>query len=458
MEPDDNLFYLVFLLVLILIGAFFTMSEVAIISLNDSKIRKMAQEGNRKAQLLVGMINEPSRFLATIQVGVTVSGFLAAAVTAHVFTGRIVSLLREAPVSPSLLRAVALVVVTLLLSFIVLVFSELVPKRIGMQHYEAIAMAVARPLSLIAALEKPFVFLLSTSTNGILRLLGINPHRMPEQVTEEEIRMMIDVGNETGNIEENEKDMINNIFEFDDRTAQETMIHRTEIVALEAGAPLRQIIDTALESGYSRIPVYQDDLDSIVGILYVKDLLELVLQSPDDSFQLADHMREPMYVLESTSCKMLLEEFQKKKIQMAIVVDEYGGTSGLVTMEDLLESIVGNIQDEYDDEEEDISPIGENSYRIDALADLEEVEKLFGLEFDEEITDEFETIGGYIIHRLGYIPSEGEHPSVMLGDVCFTILQMDERRIDKLRAEVTKPPVQQKEPSTAETGTAKEKF
>lgn len=455
MEPDDNLsMYVIILIVLILYNALLSMSDSAIVTMSDSKIRKLAQDGDPKGRLLARMIDEPSRFLASIQVGVTLCGFFASAVAAGAFSGRIAAfLLALVPLPPDFVRVVALLLVAFAFGFLALVFGQLLPKRLGMQYCEKIAMAVVRPVALIFAFEKPFVTLLSGCTNTLLRLVGIDPDQRPERVTEEEIRMMIDAGNESGNIEEDEKDMLNNIFEFDDRTAVEMMTHRTEIVAVERDATLAEVVGAARETGYSRIPVYEDDLDNIVGILYVKDLLSLVLESPDGEFQLANYLREPLYVMERTSGKSLLEEFQMKKIQLAVVVDEYGGTSGIVTMEDLIESIVGNIQDEYDDEEEEIRLIGEDLYELDALADLEHVTKMFGLVLDEEEV-EFETIGGYIIHKIGYIPTEGEHPSVTVSDVRFTVLRMDERRIDKLTAEVLRGAgtVAEEQASAAEQG------
>jgi len=441
MEPEDNLLiYVALLMALILVNAFFSMSEIAIISLNDNKIRKMAQEGNKKAAAVVKLINEPSRFLATIQLGVTVSGFLAAAVAADTFAARLAASMRGVPVNPTAIRVIALICITLALSVISLVLGTLVPKRVGMHHFEKIAFGVAEPLLFISRVARPMVALLATSTNAMLRLLGIDPAQKTEQVTEEEIRMMIDVGNESGNIAEAEKDMLNNIFEFDDRTAVEMMTHRTEVVAMEVGAPLPEIIETAVSTGYSRIPVYENDMDSIIGILYVKDLLARVLNSPGEPFDLNSYLREPMYVLESANCKKLLAELQQKKMQMAIVVDEYGGTSGVVTMEDLLEFIVGNIQDEYDDdEEEEIAAIGDNLYEIDGQTGMEEIEKFFQIQLDEDEEGDFETIGGYIIHCLGYIPAEGERAAVEVDNVSFTVSQVDERRIIKLRAQVSPP-------------------
>lgn len=436
MDPDSSMYiYLILLLVLILTNAFFAMSEIAIVSLNDSKIRKMASQGNKKARILVSLIDKPSDFLATIQVGVTLSGFLASAVAADTFAGYLVDAVTRTgiQVSPTVLRIGSLIIITFMLSYLSLVFGELVPKRIAMRFYEKIALAVASPLRIIYRFEKPFVFLLSTSTNGILRLAGIDPSLQSEEITEEEIRMMIDVGEESGHIEQSDKDMINNIFEFDDRTVEEMMSHRTEITALEADVPLSEAVSVAMETGYSRIPVFKNSIDSIIGILYVKDLLRFVNSNGDENFDITKLMRPSLYVPESTNGKTLLKEFKVKKIQMAVVVDEYGGTSGLVTMEDLIESIVGDIQDEYDEEEEEISILCENKYIVDGLTLLEDVTKFFDIQIPDE--DEFDTIGGYIVNNLGYIPEDAECPSLRVSDILFTVREMDERRVSKIEAE-----------------------
>lgn len=263
---------------------------------------------------------------------------------------------------------------------------------------------------------------------------GILRGGTPAATTEDEIRMLVDEGGKRGGIDQSEKEMIHNIFEFDDRTVDTMMAHRTEIVSIDLDTPLQEIIETALKSGYSRIPVCENDLDSIAGILYVKDLLALIGSDADkESFTLKNYMREPLYVLESNSCMDVLSEFKAQKIQIAIVVDEYGGTSGLVTMEDLLETIVGNIQDEYDDEDEEIFELGENRYLVDGLTSLEDVDKYFGLKLSED--EEFDTIGGYVVHRLGRIPALDEHPSVEVGGYRFIVSEMDERHVARLEIE-----------------------
>ncbi len=431
-DPDGNLWInLLLLVVLILLNAFFAMSEIAVITLNDNKVKKQAKEGNKAAKILAKFIEAPSNFLATIQVGVTLSGFLASAVAADSFVGYVVAALPQ--YNPQVVSSVSLVVITIILSFFTLIFGELVPKRVAMRSYESLSFRIAGTLRWIYIFEKPFVALLSWSTNGVLRLMGINPDEQPEEVTEEEIRMMVDVGNESGTIEESEKDMINNIFEFDDRTAEEVMTHRTDVTAIAVDTPIEEIISIAVEEGYSRIPVYREDLDDIIGILYVKDLLSRVLAEPDTPFALEEHMRTALYVPESTRCKDLLRVFKEKKLQMAVVVDEYGGTSGIVTMEDLLESIVGSIQDEYDDEEEGIHKLTEDKYTLDGITSLDEVENLFDIHFPEDA--DYDTIGGFIIEELGRLPEEGEHPSFSWDGVNFTVLSMEERRIDKVSAE-----------------------
>lgn len=362
------------LLILILIGlnALFAMSEIAVISFNDTKLRKLAEEGNKRAKILHRLTREPSRFLATIQVGVTLSGLLSSAFAADSFAEYIVYWLRNSGIPTSVVRSVSIIIITLILSFITLVFGELVPKRIAMNNPEKISFAVAGILYVVSVVAKPFVTLLSATTNGILRLIGINPDQEEPEVTEEEIRMMIDVGEEDGTIEQSEKEMLHNIFEFDDRTADEVMTHRTELVALDVKAPLEKIIQLAVENGHSRLPVCDGGVDNIVGLLNIKDLLPLVVAPPKE-FRIQKYMREVMYVPESSRCKDVFEEFRRKKLQLAVVVDEYGGTAGIITMEDILESIVGNIQDEYDQEPEEIQQLPDGDYLLSGSASLDDV-------------------------------------------------------------------------------------
>lgn len=437
-DPDSSFFtYLILLFVLILINAFFALSEIAVISLNDNKLARMAEGGDKRAQRIVWLLREPSRFLSTIQVGVTLSGLLASAVAADRFASLLVLALPPLPIPPGVVHFLALILITIILSFFTLVFGELVPKRIGMLFPEEIAFRISGILISIYKIERPFVALLSASTNGVLRLCGINPHNEPERVTEEEIRMMVDVGNEKGVIEQSEKDMIDNIFEFDERTAGDVMTHRTELLAVDVTDPISLVVPRAIEKGFSRIPVFEEDIDNIVGILYVKDMLALIGNHDYDSVPVRSLMREAMYVPESNSCGELLRDFKAQKVQMAVVVDEYGGTSGVVTMEDLLEAIVGNIQDEYDNEEEDFLQVCDSIYHFDGSVALDDVEKLLGIKLDEN--HDYDTLGGLITDLLGRIPNEQEHPSVLLCGVMFSVLNVEERRIAKVQAERLPP-------------------
>lgn len=431
MDSGGNLFMqLVLLAALILINAFFAMSEMAIVSANDAKIKKLAEDGNQKAIMLTKLLSKPSSFLAAIQVGVTLSGLLSSAVASESLAGRIAQAFAGTGISLSLVKVLSIAIITILLSYFTLVFGELVPKRIAMKNPEKIALRVVGTLHAISVIFKPFVALLSRSTNTVARAFGVGPGDDPNNVTEEEIRMMVDVGEESGAIEESEKDMINNVFEFNDRTAGEIMTHRTEISAVEDTAALSDIMEIAIHEGFSRIPVYKDDLDDIVGIIFVKDLLKYVGKTLGGKFDINKIMRAPLIVPETKKCKELFVELTEHKQHMAVVIDEYGGTAGIVTMEDLLESIVGNIQDEYDHEEDEYAVIDDSTYSIEGTADLSEVDRLLDVELPE---GDYDTLGGLIVDRLGRIPSENEHPSIEAEGFVFTVEQVEDRHIDKVR-------------------------
>ena len=436
MSAGNIIVKLVILLVLILVNAFFAMSELAIISLNDNKIDKMAEDGNKKAKKIVKLTENSSKFLSTIQIGVTLAGFLTSASASTTFASMITDALRGTVVynalGEGLINGIAVVIVTIIMSYFSLVLGELVPKKIAMQVPEKISFKIVDILLLFSKLFAPLVKILSVSTNAVVRLLGFNPHADEETVTEEEIRMMVDVGGEKGVIEDVQKEMINNIFEFDDLDAGDIMTHRTDMVAVEVGDDLSEVVDTAVSEGYSRIPVYEDDQDNIIGIVYVKDLLAYVGKKlPAKS--LRDIMRTPMYVPESKICGDLFKEMTEKRTQMAVVVDEYGGTAGIVTLEDIVEAIVGNIQDEYDDEDEEISKINETTFTIDGMTNLEEVAELTGTELPE---GSYDTVAGFIIKELGLLPEEGKTYEVNYKNLKLTVLSVDERRIDKVRVEI----------------------
>ena len=446
--PDDpgSIWYVVLVLALIGVNAFFAMSEIAIISLNDAKLHHDAENGDKKAKTLCRLVGEPNNFLATIQVAITLAGLLSSAFAADkyasFFTSLIVNSINGA-ISEGAVHTVVLVILTVVLSYITLVFGELVPKRVAMYYPDRIAYSVSGILSFCYKIFRPFVALLGVSTNGILRLFGINPKEEPESATEENIRMMLDAGNEKGTIEESEKEMINNIFELDDRTVGEVMTHRTDITAVELSVPISEAVDLAISDGYSRMPVYEENIDNIKGIIYAKDLLALIGEKDFSQRRVSDFLRPVSFIPESNSCREAFFEFQQKKIQIAVVVDEYGGTAGIVSMEDLIESVMGNIQDEYDDEEVEYSRIDEDNFDLEGTMLLDDVAEILNIEFPEEL--DYDTLGGFITDMLGRIPEENEHPVVIYKNVEFTVVKTKEHHIEKVHAKILPPPEETEE-------------
>ena len=420
------------LLLLIMLNAFFAASEIALISLNDNKIKLMADEGHKKAIVLKNLLKEPSRFLATIQIGITLAGFLASAFASESFADPLVQLVLSTGVSipENVLKTIAVFVVTMLLSYFTLVLGELVPKRIAMNKAEPIAMFVGGILSGLAAVTSPFVRLLTASTNFIVRLFGIDPNANDEEVTEEEIRMMVDVGEERGAIQETEKEMINNVFEFNNKVVSDIMTHRTEIVGMSLPTAMDNIAALFKSEQYSRIPVYEESIDNIVGILHVKDLVQVMLEGKVENFDLRTILRRPYFVPVSKRIDTLFNDLKNNKTHMAVVIDEYGGTAGIITLEDLLEELVGNIFDEYDEEEKEYEKLDDNTYLIDGTVDPEKVEELLGVSLEAE---GYETLSGYIIGLLGRIPETGEQPVIEDNLLVFKVEKIDDKRISKVK-------------------------
>ena len=435
-DPGSIIFKLLLLFVLVIINAFFAMSEIAIISLNDNVVDKQAEDGNKKAQKVKKLTDNPSNFLSTIQIGVTLAGFLTSASASSSFaeglTQKLIAL--GTPIPANVINGISVVLITIIMSYFSLVFGELAPKRMAMQKPEKIAYSVVGILLVVKTLTSPFVKILSASTNLVVRLCGFDPNANEESVTEEEIRMMVDVGQEKGVIEDIQKEMIDNIFDFDDIDVSDIMTHRTDMFAVEDTDSLEEVVSISIEHGYSRIPVFHEDPDNIIGIVYIKDLLKYISTSLPKNKGPKDVMREAYYVPFSKNCGELFNEMCEKRVQMAVVVDEYGGTAGIVTMEDLLEAIVGNIQDEYDNEDEEIVEVSENVFTIDGTAYIEEVNELVGEIIPE---GDYDTLGGFLISRLGYLPQNGDMTEVTFENLKFTILNVEDRRIGKVRVEIT---------------------
>ncbi|MBO4815821.1 MAG: HlyC/CorC family transporter [Clostridia bacterium] len=415
---------IIVLAILILVNALFAATEIAFISLNDAKIEKQAKEGNKKAKQIRKMLKEPSKFLATIQIGITLAGFLSSAFAADAFADKLAPVLQNLiPLSLLAWRNISIVLITIILSYFSLVFGELVPKRLAMKNAEKMAfrtIGIIRTISIIAA---PFVKLLTISTNGISKMFGIS-ETDEETVTEEEIRMMVDVGEEKGSIDEEEKELINNVFEFNDKVASEIMIHRKDIYAIDINSDINNILNELDEYKYSRIPVYEENIDNIVGMLFIKDLIACI--NNKEKAKISKLLREVYFVSENKLINELFKELQRNKQQIAVVLDEYGGTAGLITMEDILEELVGNIFDEYDDEEKDFEKIDDNTFMISGSVSIHDLRKILEVDIPD---GDYDTLSGYLIELLGRIPDDDEKPVIETKKVTYKIEDYEERRI-----------------------------
>lgn len=437
MDPDPSLslaVQILFLAVLILINAFFASAEMAIVSVNRNKVKILAQDGNKKAKLLLHLYEEPNKFLSTIQVAITLAGFLASASAATSMSGDIAAFLEKFGILYGTQIAVALV--TVVLSYVTLVFGELYPKRMALQYSEKIAMFVVKPIIFVSKVTKPFVWLLSASVTFLLRITGIKDTNIEEQYSEEEIKSLLEVGQETGLIKEAGKEMITSIFEFDDKLAYEVMTPRTDVYMININDDLADYVDELLSERYARIPVYERDSDNIIGILNMKDFIIEARKHGFEKVDIRSLLRKPYLVPESKNIDDLFRELQASKVHIAILIDEYGGFSGIVTIEDLIEEVMGNIDDEYHDNEAKLEKLDDNTYLVDGQYYIDDLndELLLNLE-----SEEHETIGGLIIDLLGEIPDENESEEriVEIDNCTFKIESVKERRIDKVKLYIT---------------------
>lgn len=424
---------IILIVILTALNAFFASAEMAIVSLNKNRIRFLAEEGNKKAGLLEKLLEEPTKFLSTIQVGITLASFFSSASAATGLSGQFALFLGRFNIPYS--RQIALVGITILLSYITLVFGELFPKRLALQRAEAIAMASVKPILYISKITVPFVKLLSASTNVLVRVAGFDIDGLEEKVSKEEIRSMVGVGQEHGVINETERDMIDSIFEFDDKLAEEVMTPRTEVYLINISTPVSEFLDELLEEKYSRIPVYEGDTDNIIGILYMKDFIVEARKHGFENVDLRSILHTPYFVPERKNIDDLFKELQATKKHMAILIDEYGGFSGIVTIEDLIEEVMGNINDEYDDDEPDIKKIDANTYVVKGMLEIDEFNDYFNLELG---TEDYETIGGFLIDILGHIPKSGEEKIIEYDDITFKIQEVKENRISKVKVCIPK--------------------
>ncbi|NLZ47458.1 MAG: HlyC/CorC family transporter [Clostridiales bacterium] len=416
------------IVILTALNAFFASAEMAIVSLNKNKIRLLSEEGNKKAALLEKLTEEPSKFLATIQVGITLAGFFASASAATGLSGKFAVYLER--IGLPYASQIALFIITIILSYFTLVFGELYPKRIALQMAEKIAMFSVRPLIAVSKVTKPFIRLLSSSTNLLVRISGIKTERLDEKVSMEEIRSLIEVGQEHGVINETEKEMIESIFEFDNKVAEEVMTPRTEVFAIDINSHIDEIIDELTKENYSRVPVYEEEIDNIIGILYMKDFLIAASKCDFKNVDIRKILRTPYFVPATKSIDELFKELQRSKNHMAVLINEYGGFEGIVTIEDLIEEVMGKILDEYDEGEPDIVRIDNNTYITDGLITLSDLNDYLHTNFESEHSD---TIGGFVIGLIGNIPKDGEETRVEYKDTIFEILEVKEKRIEKIK-------------------------
>lgn len=431
------------ILALILIKAFMTVCEYAVTEMNDARAHSLENGGARERRLRK-LLEKPSELMTAFSVNRIFSVILIAYAALFAYSVPLGNFIEKCINGESVggnvgnmtvSYAAACVIILIATVFVLTAFCEGLPKKLVFSfNTDRLAVRCGIYVKIMLVLFTPMTALSNAVVKLISWLFGSKAQENPDSVTEEEILMMVDAGNETGVIEENQKEMINNVFEFDDLTVSDVMTHRTDIVGTETEAPISEVVNAAISSGFSRIPVYEDSIDRISGVVCVKDLLCMVGSDAASSAKAKDFIRETIYVPESMPCGELFKLFTAKKMQMAVVADEYGGTAGIVTMEDVVESIVGNIQDEYDDEEEEIKQISDNTYTISGGAAPEAVFEQLGL----AITDDngFDTMSGFIVNLLGRIPGENENPTVRCENVLFTVLITEDMCIEKLKAEI----------------------
>lgn len=430
--PADPIWgQLILQVILIAVNAFFAAAEIAVISLDENKLRVRAENGDKDAVRMLKLVSSPSGFLSTIQIAITLAGFLGSAFAADHFAGPIVEALMKTnafgSMNQNVLNTVCVILITIILSYFTLVFGELVPKRVAMQKTDAVAKVVSGVILGFSTVMKPLVWLLTVSTNGVLRLCRIDPNAQEDSVTEQDIRMMADIGEEKGSITETEGEMIDNIFEFNNHTAFDVMTHRTDVIAISADATDEEILHTIRESGLSRIPVYEKTIDDVIGILRVREYL--LYRAVDDNRTLREMLHTPNFVPESVRTDVLFRSMQQKKNHIAIVVDEYGGVSGLVTMEDLLEEIVGNIYDEYDPQvEQAVAKIGDNLWRVSGICELSVLSE--ALDTPLPLDEDYDTLSGLVFSQLSSIPQDGSHPELDVAGLHIYVEEISDHRVE----------------------------
>lgn len=430
---DQIVGQIIILIILTMVNAFFACAEMAMVSVNKNKIKKMAEEGKKSAKLVLQFLEEPTKFLSTIQVAITLAGFFSSASAASGLSDPLGTWLSKHSIPYG--EQVALVSVTLILSYFTLVFGELVPKRVALQKPEAISMFCVKPIKIVAKIAYPFIQLLTFSTNIVTMPFGMKEGNTEEILSREELKSLVNEGQVQGVLNKKEKEMINSIMEFDEKSAKEIMTPRINVFAIDISAPKEEFLDELLNTKYTRIPVYEEDIDNIVGMLYIKDFLKTAVKSGYKNVDIRSIMKKPFLVPESKIIKDLFKELQQSKKQIAVLIDEYGGFAGIVTMEDLVEEVMGDIEDEYDPVSYKIKKVDDSTYLIDGLTSIDELNNKLDLNLYSE---NYDTISGFLIDRLGTIPQENDDRTIELDNLVFKLESVKHKRIDKVKLYIGK--------------------
>ena len=416
------------------INAFFSSAEMAIVSINKNKLKVLVEEGNRKAIMLENLMKEPSKFLSTIQVGITLAGFFASASAATGLSQYLSIYLRKLGIPYS--GQISMILITFVLSYITLVFGELIPKRIALKSSEKIALSSVGTIVTVSKIFSPFVKFLTFSTNIILTALKMKEDDIEEKVSKEELRSLVEVGREHGIINEVEKEMIENIIEFDEKVAREIMIPRTKVFLIDKNISVDELFEKKEVEVYSRIPVYEDEADNIVGILFMKDLMIEAYRKGFQNVKLPEIMQEAYFVPETKNVNELFNEMQSEKKHIAILIDEYGGFSGIVTLEDLIEEVMGNISDEFDADDSSIKKLSANKYLINGELSLNDLNDYFHIELESK---HYDTLSGLLIEHMGYIPEDNEDiEPIIIDEISFKPKRVKDKKIEWVLAKFNK--------------------
>ena len=436
-EPGSQIIIQILIVILLTaVNAFFAATEIAVVSVNKNRIKLLVEEGNKQAIKLDRLLQDSTNFLSTIQVAITLSGFFSSGSAATGLAPYLGQVLAGLGVPRA--ETVAFFGITIILSYLTLVFGELVPKQVGIRNAEKVALSTAGTVRMISQIAKPFVRFLSYSTKTVMKLMGVKDDDIADQVSREEIRSMVLEGQITGILNETEGEMIKSIFTFDDKLAKEVMTPRTEVYAIDVDSNLNDYIDEMLENMYSRIPVYENEIDNIIGVLYLKDFITEAYRVGFDNVNLRSILQEPYFIPERKNIDVLFRELQETKKHIALLLDEYGGFSGIVTIEDLIEEILGEIEDEFDDEEPEIIQVAENIYQLKGILHIVDLNEALNLDLDED-SEEYDSVGGLIIDILGYIPNGEEEEEIPYGNYIFRILEVKENRIEKVLLTILEP-------------------